>query len=49
MSGWMMVPQDMVTLDGSACNKIGVSPAAFRYQPVRSAGQHGCTQLRQQT
>ena len=44
MSGWMMVPQDRVTLDGSECNKVGVSHAAFRYQPVRSAGRHGWSQ-----
>lgn len=43
MSGWMMVHQDLVTMDGSACNKVGVSHAAFRYQPVRDAGQHACT------
>ena len=48
MSGWMMVPQDLVTLDGSACNKIGVSQAAFRYQPVRSARRPGCRKARVQ-
>ena len=38
MTGWMMVPQDLITLDGTECNKVGASFAAFRYQPVRRAG-----------
>jgi len=36
MSGWMLVDQSLVTLDGSECNKIGVGFSAFRYQPVRA-------------
>lgn len=29
---WLLVPKDMVSLDGSTCNKIGVSYTAFQNQ-----------------
>lgn len=31
-NAWMVVPRDMFSLDGSACNKIGTSYKAFQYQ-----------------
>ena len=31
----MFIPKDLVTLDGSECNKIGVSYSAFRNQPSK--------------
>lgn len=29
-ANWMFIPREMVTLDGSECNKIGVGYSAFR-------------------
>ena len=31
---WMMVPNSLVSQDGSGCNKVGTSYAAFEYQTV---------------
>ena len=36
-SQWMMVPQSLITLDGTACNMVGTSYTAFLNQPVRLA------------
>ena len=33
-SQWMMVPQSLVTLDGTACNMVGTGYTAFLNQPV---------------
>ena len=35
LSQWMMIPQSLVTLDGSACNLVGTSYSAFYNQAVR--------------
>ncbi len=32
---WMMVDKSAVSLDGTACNKVGTSYIAFQYQNVR--------------
>jgi len=37
MSDWLLVGQSLVSLDGSACNAIGVGFAAFRSQPARGS------------
>ena len=34
LSYWMMVPQTLVTLDGTACNLVGTSYSAFYNQAV---------------
>ena len=36
-SQWMMVPQSLITLDGTVCNLVGTSYTAFLNQPVRLA------------
>ena len=30
ISNWMLIPRELVTLDGTECNKIGVGYSAFR-------------------
>ena len=34
---WMMVDKSAVSLDGTACNKVGTSYFAFQYQTVSHA------------
>ena len=33
-STWMMVPDSMVSVDGTECNQVGTSYWAFNFQPV---------------
>lgn len=40
---WMLIPNTMVTLDGSECNKIGVGYTAFYTQTV--SRMHGAVLL----
>jgi hypothetical protein len=30
---WMFIPREMVTVDSTECNKIGVGYSAFRNEP----------------
>jgi hypothetical protein len=39
-SQWMMVPQSMVSIDGTQCNMVGTSYYAFRYQTVSTLLPH---------
>ena len=40
-SQWMMIPQSLASLDGTACNLVGTSYTAFLNQPVSCPSRSG--------